>query len=84
MMYYSKDVINMLINANHNCAFNYEKALARGESFIFTSSDICAEICQNDEGKWRIQQCLSFKNSRLKKKDRARFEKWFKNALSQK
>ena len=68
----------------HNCAFNYEKALARGESFIFTSSDICAEVCQNDEGKWRIQQCLGFKNSRLKKKDRARFEKWFKNALSQK
>ena len=66
-----------------NCAFNYEKALERGESFIFTSPDVCAEVCQNDEGKWRIQQCLGYKNSRPSKKVKARFEKWFKNALSQ-
>lgn len=66
----------------HNCAFTYEKALAQGESFIFTSSDICAEVCQDSEGKWRIQQCLGYKNSRPSKKIRARFDKWFKTAVS--
>ena len=69
--------------AFNNCAFSYEKALERGESFIFTSPDVCAEVCHNNDGKWRIQQCLGYNNSRLSKKVRARFEKWFKNALSQ-
>ena len=67
----------------HNCAFNYEKALARGESFIFTSPDICAEVCQNNDGKWRIQQCLGHKNSIPSQESIARFENWFRNTLRQ-
>ena len=67
--------------AFNNCAFSYEKALERGESFIFTSPDVCAEICQNNDGKWRIQQCLGYHNSLVPKKIFKRFKKWFDNAV---
>ena len=67
--------------AFNNCAFTYRKALEQGETFIFTSSDVCAEVCKDNKGKWRIQQCLGYKNSLLPKKVRRRFQNWFKNAV---
>lgn len=66
-----------------NCAFTYRKALEQGKTYIFISSDVCAEVCKDNNGKWRIQQCLGYKNSILSEKVKARFESWFRNALSQ-
>ncbi len=64
-----------------NCAFTYRKALERGATYIFTSSDVCAEVCKDSNGKWRIQQCLGYNNSLLPKKVRKRFQKWFNSAV---
>lgn len=64
-----------------NCAFTYRKALERGDTYIFISSDVCAEVCKDSNGKWRIQQCLGYNNSLLPKKVRRRFQKWFNNAV---
>jgi hypothetical protein len=64
-----------------NCAFTYRKALEQGKTYIFISSDVCAEVCKDSNGKWRIQQCLGQYNSLLPKKVRRRFQKWFNNAV---
>ena len=64
-----------------NCAFTYRKALEQGKTYIFISSDVCAEVCKDSNGKWRIQQCLGCYNSLLPKKVRRRFQNWFNKAV---
>ncbi len=65
----------------NNCAFTYRKALQQGNTYIFISSDVCAEVCKDSKGKWRIQQCLGHNNSLLPEEIRTRFQNWFNNAV---